>query len=156
MSETSFRGDCGRCAGLCCVMLGFDRGPHFAFDKSAGEACGHLTHGHRCAIHARLAAEGMSGCMRFDCMGAGQLVTQMFRGLTPQTSPAVSWAMSLAFARTREVQTLRRLLRDASSDAELDVSLAEATTSYAALLRFDLEHARRAASAILRASGRPS
>ena len=156
MSETSFRGDCSRCAGLCCVMLSFDRGPHFAFGKSAGEACGHLTNGHRCAIHDRLAAEGMTGCVRFDCMGAGQLVTEMFDGLTPQTSPAVSRAMSLAFARTREVQTLRRLVRDASPDAELDVSLAEATTSYAALLKLDLGHARRAASAIVRASGRPS
>src|SRR3569623_959265 len=145
------RGDCSRCIGLCCVALSFDRGPHFAFDKPAGEACRHLSADHRCRIHDRLAPSGMVGCVRFDCLGAGQLVTAMFRGLTPGDSPATGRAMSLAFARTREIQTLRHLLRDTPKDdaIDLDASLEHATTSYAALLQFDLAAARRATSAIV-------
>jgi hypothetical protein len=41
MDDAEFRGDCARCAGLCCVLLAFDRGPLFAFDKPAGIACRH-------------------------------------------------------------------------------------------------------------------
>jgi len=152
------RGDCSRCIGLCCVALSFDRGPHFAFDKPAGEACRHLSAQHRCRIHSALAQSGMVGCVRFDCLGAGQLVIEMFRGLAPNDTPAVGRAMSLAFARTREVQTLRHVLAraPAESAAALDSSLESAAASYAALLQFDLAHARRVASAIVLAAGRPS
>ena len=159
MTDLDFlRGDCGRCIGLCCVALSFDRGPHFAFDKPAGEACRFLSVEHKCRIHHRLATSGMVGCVRFDCLGAGQLVTAMFPGFAPGDSPATSRAMSLAFARTREIQTLRHLLRDTpTNDAiDLDASLEQATTSYASLLQFDLAAARRATSAIVLATGRPS
>jgi hypothetical protein len=41
MPDAPLLGDCSRCIGLCCVSLAFDRGPRFAFDKRAGEACRH-------------------------------------------------------------------------------------------------------------------
>ena len=104
------RGDCSRCIGLCCVALSFDRGPYFAFDQPAGDSCRHLSAEHRCRIHERLAQSGMTGCARFDCLGAGQLVTAMFRGLTPGDSPATQRQMFRAFALMREIQLLRRTL----------------------------------------------
>lgn len=157
MDDANLRGDCSRCIGLCCVMLSFDRGAHFAFDKAAGESCRHLSAEHRCRIHDRLARSGMIGCVRFDCLGAGQLVTEMFRGLTPDDTPAVGRAMSLAFARMREVQMLRRVLCDcaAAEAVDLDSSLESATASYGALLQLDLADARRQTGAILLAAGRP-
>ena len=151
------RGDCERCIGLCCVVLGFDRGPQFSFDKPAGETCRHLGADHRCRIHDRLLQRGMVGCIRFDCLGAGQLVTAMFQGLVPRDSAAIGRAISFTFAQVRDIQAWRCLLRGIESDeaARLESSLAVATESYPALLRFDLGAARRAASAIVRAAGRP-
>jgi hypothetical protein len=94
---------------LCCVALAFDRGPQFAFNKAAGVACRHLDDDARCAIHHRLEAEGMSGCARYDCRGAGQLVTQMFARLSWRDSPAVARQMFWAFAKLREIQTMRSI-----------------------------------------------
>ena len=71
-----FAPDCDRCAALCCVALAFDRSDLFAFDKPAGEPCRHLR-GHACRIHDRLADEGFGGCVRYDCLGAGQLPPMM-------------------------------------------------------------------------------
>jgi hypothetical protein len=67
--------DCSRCVGLCCVLLPFQRSADFAFDKQAGEPCRHLADDHRCRIHASLLADGMRGCVAYDCFGAGQAVT---------------------------------------------------------------------------------
>ena len=63
---------CPDCLGLCCVATSFDRGPAFAFSKASGEACQHLTAAHRCAIHAAREHLGMSGCLGYECHGAGQ------------------------------------------------------------------------------------
>jgi hypothetical protein len=71
--------DCARCVGLCCVLLPFQQSADFAFDKAAGEPCRHLTPEHRCRIHEQLYAEGMRGCVAYDCFGAGQSVTQTGR-----------------------------------------------------------------------------
>src|SRR5688572_23961384 len=70
------RADCNRCSGLCCVSLAFDRSRHFAIDKAAGVPCPHLTHADRCRIHQRLGECGFAGCARYDCLGAGQRVTE--------------------------------------------------------------------------------
>ena len=105
--DASLRGDCSRCIGLCCVALAFDRGGAFAFDKPAGTACPHLDGDYRCAIHDSLERQGFGGCARYDCRGAGQLVTSMFAGLSWHDSPAVARQMFRAFAKLREIQLLR-------------------------------------------------
>lgn len=109
--DATFRGDCGRCAALCCVALAFDRGPLFGFDKPAGEACAHLTPDCRCAIHADRRARGFAGCATFDCRGAGQLATALFNGLSWRDSDAVRRQMLRAFALLLEIQRLRLVLR---------------------------------------------
>jgi hypothetical protein len=109
--DASLRGDCSRCIGLCCVALAFDRGPLFASDKPAGEPCRHLTGHDACAIHDRLGPEGFGGCAGYDCRGAGQLVTALFAGHSWRDSPATARQMFAAFAKLREVQTMRSVAR---------------------------------------------
>lgn len=109
--DAMFRGDCGRCAGLCCVALSFDRGPLFALDKPAGKACPHLSPDCRCSIHAERAARGFAGCTAFDCRGAGQLATALFNGLSWRDNDAVHRQMLRAFGLLLEIQRLRLVLR---------------------------------------------
>ena len=111
MDDASFRGDCSRCAGLCCVALAFDRGPLFAIDKPAGEACPNLGLDCGCTIHADRAAHGFAGCSAYDCRGAGQLATGVFAGLDWRSSDATRRQMFRAFAIARELQQLRLVLR---------------------------------------------
>jgi uncharacterized protein YjbI with pentapeptide repeats len=74
------RADCANCFGLCCVALHFAKSAEFAADKAAGEPCGNLRGDFRCGIHTRLREEGYSGCTVFDCLGAGQKVSQVTFG----------------------------------------------------------------------------
>lgn len=145
MTDASLGVDCTRCIGLCCIALSFDRGPAFAFDKPAGVACPELTAAHRCRIHDRLAQSGMAGCAAYDCLGAGQLVTAMFEGLTPASSPAVARAMFHAFAMLREVQAMRRALGPRAIGDLADRLAPSAGWTYAQIATLDLEHLRRLA-----------
>jgi hypothetical protein len=65
------RGDCARCAGLCCVVLGFARSADFAEDKPAGTPCRNLAADFRCRIHAACSSAATPGCTAYDCFGAG-------------------------------------------------------------------------------------
>lgn len=120
-----WRGDCSRCAALCCVSLAFDRGEAFAFDKAAGEACPLLGPGHACSIHAQRAQQGFGGCVAYDCLGAGQRVTaELFGGRSWQAEPHLLRPMLDAFWRLREVRQL--LLGLALTERlELEPALAE-------------------------------
>jgi len=114
MLNPPLRGDCDRCAALCCIAVAFDRSESFAFDKPADMPCGNLDHGHRCTIHGRLAASGFGGCVAFECYGAGQVVTQqMFGGRSWRDHPALLSAMCEAFRQLRRVHELRFLLQEA-------------------------------------------
>ncbi|MER6266531.1 pentapeptide repeat-containing protein [Streptomyces sp900105755] len=74
------RGDCARCFGLCCVALPFAASADFAVGKPAGKPCANLGGDHRCGIHAELRQKGFSGCTVYDCLGAGQKVSQVTFG----------------------------------------------------------------------------
>lgn len=114
MNTVSLRPDCAQCAALCCVGLAFDRSALFAFDKPAGEVCRNLTSRGRCGIHAELDACGFGGCSSFDCLGAGQYVTQeVFGGRTWRDEPSLLGPMMAAFSALREVHELLLLLRQA-------------------------------------------
>ena len=103
MQEIDLKPDCGACAALCCVMLPFDQGAAFAFDKAGAEACRHLV-GHGCGIHARLEVEGFSGCVRFDCQGAGQRVVQeVVGGRSGRDDPALMAPLEAAFRAMRRL-----------------------------------------------------
>lgn len=96
--------ECGACVSLCCVALAFDAGEDFARDKAAGQPCPNLT-GHGCRIHATLTSEGYQGCVRYDCTGAGQRVSQeLFPGQSWQDDPTLLAPMMEAFRGMRAIQ----------------------------------------------------
>jgi hypothetical protein len=101
MGPIDLRADCSKCAALCCTALAFDRSALFAFDKQAGEPCRHLV-GRSCAIHAQRAAQGMQGCINYDCLGAGQRATEL---------QSTRIDVLDAFALFRDVHQLSWLLR---------------------------------------------
>ena len=113
MAEIDLSADCDRCAALCCVVLPFDKSDAFGFDKAADELCRHLSGENRCKIHARLAQE-FSGCVRFDCHGAGQRVMQeVFAGRSWRTEPALLGPMTEAFRAMRKLHEAVMLLLEA-------------------------------------------
>lgn len=144
--RVGLRGECARCAGLCCVALPFGRSRDFAAAKPAGRPCLNLAQGaqdYRCTIHAELRATGWIGCTVFDCFGAGQLVTEAFEGRTWRTDPQVAPAMFAAFEAMRRVQEIRYYL-DSLRDEPLSpalradvTALTERATALAVLRRGD-------------------
>jgi hypothetical protein len=111
MDLAIWRGDCERCAALCCLSLAFDRSDLFAFDKAAGVPCSLLDSGHRCAVHAEREARGWGGCAGYDCLGAGQRVTQeVFGGRSWRDDAALIQPMMEAFWVMRRVQEARHLV----------------------------------------------
>lgn len=111
MDPAIWRGDCERCAALCCLSLAFDRSELFACDKAAGVRCSLLEPRHRCAVHAEREARGWGGCAAYDCVGAGQRVTQeVFGGRSWRDEPALVRPMMDAFWVMRGVQEARQLV----------------------------------------------
>lgn len=74
--ERTLRIDCEKCSGFCCVALYFAKQDGFPANKAAGKPCKNLMPDFRCAIHSQLCEANMKGCLAYDCMGAGQKVTQ--------------------------------------------------------------------------------
>lgn len=150
---------CADCAGLCCVMLAFDKGEDFALDKAAQSPCPNLAPDFTCAIHAGLAEAGFSGCQRYDCLGAGQRVVQeVFNGKDWRRFPELLPAIADAFATMRQLHRDLELLLAAralplndSLKATLTALLAEATPpngfTQTSLTDFaKTEHAKRVAA----------
>lgn len=121
--------DCSRCTALCCMTMAFDKGADFAVDKPAGQGCVNLGPDFRCTIHDTRAEQGFSGCLRFDCLGAGQRVTQdLFPGVDWRKTPADIPRIIEAFRRVRDIHRLYELLAAAGAlplTAELRAQRAE-------------------------------
>lgn len=77
----SLQADCPSCFGLCCTALNIVASSDFAMHKPAGKPCSNLTEDYSCQIHSKLRMSGYKGCTVFDCLGAGQHVSQVtFKG----------------------------------------------------------------------------
>lgn len=114
MSKPSLDADCSQCAALCCVLLPFDKSASFGFDKAGGEPCQNLNACHGCRIHDRLEEKGFSGCVAFDCHGAGQRVVQeVFDGADWREDLSLLSRLGPAFHRMRRIHELLLLLREA-------------------------------------------
>ncbi|MGH1413991.1 MAG: hypothetical protein ACRBB0_10875 [Pelagimonas sp.] len=134
MSETDLHGpnlksDCAQCAALCCMVFEFEPGPDFSIDKPAGVGCVHLSGHMTCVIHANRVAKGFGGCLKFDCLGAGQRVTQeVFHGGDWRADPTLTPRMIEAFRILREIHRFYELLelvgRLPLSDAQHQMRLA--------------------------------
>lgn len=110
-----FRGDCARCAALCCMAPAFDRSEAFGIDKPALTPCPNLAEQGGCRIHEDRQTLGFGGCIVFDCAGAGQRVTQeLFGGRSWRDDASLIAPMSAAYLSMRRVQELLLLLDQAS------------------------------------------
>ncbi|MCV2396106.1 pentapeptide repeat-containing protein [Actinotalea sp. M2MS4P-6] len=164
----ALRADCAACVALCCVVPAFTRSAQFAITKAAGTACPNLD-GHRCSIHPTLRDSGFSGCVAYDCFGAGQRVTaEVLRGEDWHGSPErlalareafplarrwheVAWYLDTA-ARLPEAAALHAALL-AARDAALDLATArldEAERRDADVQRAEMDELLRRASRLAR------
>lgn len=110
----SLTSDCAHCAGLCCVSFPFDASDAFAYDKAGDESCRHLNDAFRCNIHDARIENGFSGCLVFECHGAGQRVTQeTFKGQTWKNDPALMAPMGRAIRKMRQLHEFLNLLSTA-------------------------------------------
>ena len=82
--SNTFQADCSTCFGLCCVALAFKASSDFPVDKAGGIPCKNLKNDFSCGIHQNLRLSGYTGCTVFECLGAGQKVSQ-------QTFGGISW-----------------------------------------------------------------
>lgn len=73
----SLQADCQSCFGLCCTALNIVASSDFAINKPAGTPCPNLQDNYSCHIHSQLGETGFKGCTVFDCLGAGQQVSQV-------------------------------------------------------------------------------
>ncbi|MGH1465717.1 MAG: hypothetical protein ACRBBQ_10200 [Cognatishimia sp.] len=105
--------DCSACAALCCIALHFDKGDAFGFEKPAGTPCPNLAKTEfSCTIHKDLGPAGFDGCVRFDCRGAGQAVTQeVFKGKDWRSKPEILGDMMVAFSIMRQLHATLEILK---------------------------------------------
>ncbi|MFT8322818.1 MAG: pentapeptide repeat-containing protein [Bacillus sp. (in: firmicutes)] len=94
----SLTADCINCFGLCCTALNIVASSDFAINKAAGTPCLHLQGDFRCKIHRNLRETGFKGCTVYDCLGAGQKVSQVtFRGDSWKENPEIAEKMFRVF-----------------------------------------------------------
>lgn len=106
-STLDLKADCANCFGLCCVSLPFAASADFAVDKEAGKPCSNLQRDYRCGIHTQLRERGFSGCTVFDCLGAGQKVSQVtFGGRSWREDPGTARRMFEVFPVMRQLHEL--------------------------------------------------
>lgn len=111
---TIFQADCANCFGLCCVALAFASSPDFPVDKAGGVACRNLQDDFRCGIHQNLRLSGYSGCTVFDCLGAGQKVSQLtFGGISWRDNPESSRTMFQLLPVMQQLQEMLLYLTQA-------------------------------------------
>lgn len=110
----SLQADCENCFGLCCVALPFAASADFANDKNAGEPCPNLQPDFRCGIHQSLRQQGFRGCTVYDCLGAGQKVSQVtFGGRDWRQNEAAAKAMFEVFPLMWQLHELLWYLTEA-------------------------------------------
>lgn len=131
------------------MALAFDRSPMFAIDKPAGEACPHLDSRGGCTIHDDRGDRGFPGCIQFDCLGAGQRVTQqVFAGRSWRADRSLIGPMSQAFSILLRAHDTLSLLAGAE---QLDLSPGDRRILDA--LRIAIEEAGADAEAIAALQG---
>ncbi|MFC6332113.1 pentapeptide repeat-containing protein [Paenibacillus septentrionalis] len=110
----SMRADCSQCFGLCCTALYIAASADFAMDKIAGQPCTHLQPDYRCGIHATLRETGFKGCTVFDCLGAGQQVSQVtFQGMGWRENPEHGELMFQVFPIMLQVYEIKAFVAEA-------------------------------------------
>ncbi|MBX7540833.1 hypothetical protein [Qipengyuania sphaerica] len=121
------RSDCSRCAALCCIAYPSEDMPGFSASKEAGEKCPKLGKDGRCTIYETREEEGFAGCVRYECFGAGQHVTEtLFGGGPPDPDPSILARMVDAFLAMRPVSDLSFLARKLARETRKEEARANA------------------------------
>ena len=108
--------NCEQCCGLCCVALYYAKTDGFPSDKTAGIPCQNLSPDFRCAVHSGLLSSRLKGCMAYECLGAGQKVTQhLFPGINWRTNPEKAEQIYKAFLIVFEMHQMLWYLIEAFS-----------------------------------------
>lgn len=123
LDRLGLRADCARCFALCCVAPAFSASADFAITKAAGQPCPHLRPDFRCGVHQQLRQRGFRGCAVYDCLGAGQKVSQVtfggqdWRGATASGQPGAPLMFGV-FAIMRSLHELLWYLAHARSQPD--------------------------------------
>ncbi|MEJ3405227.1 pentapeptide repeat-containing protein [Rathayibacter sp. YIM 133350] len=162
--SSELRADCSRCFALCCIALRFAASADFAIDKEAGTPCPHLAEDDSCSIHTGLRGRGFRGCTVYDCLGAGQKVSQQTFGGISWRRPEVSGTeMFAVFDVMRQLHELllhlsQALMLQAAVEVHERLSWALAETQRVSdgspedLLAFDLKEHWAGVDELLRAA----
>jgi len=128
--------DCNKCFGLCCIALNFSASDGFPEDKAAGIACLNLEDGYTCAVHKELKKEGYRGCLGYDCLGAGQKISQItFKGKDWKQYPESSGKMFSAFLVMRQLHEMMWYLAQALYFQTNQIIKVEISTLLESILR---------------------
>ncbi|MEG0259420.1 MAG: pentapeptide repeat-containing protein [Lysinibacillus sp.] len=112
----NLQADCSQCFGLCCVALNITASSDFAINKPAGKPCLNLQPCFQCEIHKQLRGNGFKGCTVFDCLGAGQVVSQhTFQGQSWRESPQIAEKMFRVFPIMEQVYEMMAYVSEALS-----------------------------------------
>lgn len=105
--RNSLKPECEKCFGFCCIALYFSVHDGFPTDKNAGVPCPNLDKNFRCTVHDKLGTMGLKGCIAYECLGAGQQVSQVtFSGLDWKNEPSISDQMFKAFTIMRQLHEM--------------------------------------------------
>lgn len=112
----SLTADCSNCFGLCCTALNIIASSDFPINKPAGTPCKNLQHDYNCQIHSQLRDKGFKGCTVFDCLGAGQVVSQVtFKGKSWKENPAIGKKMFKVFPIMEQIHEMITYVAEALS-----------------------------------------
>ncbi|HEX3078423.1 MAG TPA: pentapeptide repeat-containing protein [Lachnospiraceae bacterium] len=107
---------CEECFGLCCVALYFSEYDGFPTTKDAGTPCPNLQDDFRCKVHDKLTSLGLKGCIGYECLGAGQQISQVtFEGRSWKQYPELAAPMYEAFLIMRQLHEICWYLTEALS-----------------------------------------
>ncbi|MFD2130822.1 pentapeptide repeat-containing protein [Pseudogracilibacillus auburnensis] len=112
----SLTADCMKCFGLCCTALHIVASSDFPINKPAGTPCIHLQSDYGCQIHGNLREKGFKGCTVFDCLGAGQVVSQVtFKGRSWRDNPEIGDKMFQVFPVMEQIHEMMAYAAEALS-----------------------------------------
>jgi uncharacterized protein YjbI with pentapeptide repeats len=108
--------DCSKCFGLCCTALHIIASSDFPMNKSAGTPCKNLQSDYSCHIHGQLREKEYKGCTVFDCLGAGQVVSQVtFKGKSWRNNPETGEKMFQVFPIMEQIHEMLAYTAEALS-----------------------------------------
>ncbi len=103
----SLTADCSKCFGLCCTALNIIASSDFPINKPAGTPCVNLQSDYKCQLHSNLRESGFKGCTVFDCLGAGQVVSQFtYKGQSWREYPEIGREMFKVFPIMEQIHEM--------------------------------------------------